>query len=608
MRFIYPSLLIWGTLAAVVLALYLFRRRPRLEQVSTLLFFKSLAKEHSEAAWLRYLKRLISFLLSLLVVVAGVFALARMVIAPEADELQGIVVVMDRSASMAARQDDRDRLQVASQLVRRNVAGLPPSVPVTLIAYDQRPEIILPRSLDRQNFYHALDTLHIRPVAGDAPLALELAERVAEIDSPAQIWHVSDGRADYHLTGDKDITVVELLVPVTEPVNVGITALQVRRKPMEHGELEAFVEVRATGLGDREATLEVALDDKLIALRSLAINDAGSERLLLPLKAGNGSSLRLTVNADDDVLGLDDEVAVRIPNLERRQVIWVSEQHDPFTALALASLGDESGIDFYQATPAVWPPKDPIDLAIFEGWLPPNWPADLPAVVINPPGSLGPVKAEAIDGGGLPLDQVRATRDRHPVLFGVASQRARVTQTAVLEASGGLEPLWVGPSGPILLAGENEGQRLVVCAFEPAMSESLPLMASYPLLIGNAVFWSLVDRERDDAARNLVAGTVVELSGSQLQWDDGTIVPVSHGITELDRLGLWESDGGERGSSNLLAAAETVLPGDTDAVLDEADITAAGGWLSGDLSNLFIALILAMLLTESYLFHRHAVY
>ena len=63
--------------------------------------------------------------------------------------------------------------------------------------------------------------------------------------------------------------------------------------------------------------------------------------------------------------------------------------------------------------------------------------AQCPAViVINPPGSLGPVPAARLAGDGLPLDSLRAIDRGHPLLYGVATGRVGLTQTAVLEAAG----------------------------------------------------------------------------------------------------------------------------------------------------------------------------
>ena len=102
MRFVDPSMLIWSALLVVPIVLYLVRPRPRQVRVSTLPFFKVLARAYQESSWMRRLKQFLSLLLSLLVILGAAFALAHLVMSPPAGALKSVVVLVDRSASMQA--------------------------------------------------------------------------------------------------------------------------------------------------------------------------------------------------------------------------------------------------------------------------------------------------------------------------------------------------------------------------------------------------------------------------------------------------------------------------------------------------------------------------
>jgi len=627
MRFTNPALLIWGGLIAVPIILYLFRRKPRKVRVSTLIFFKSLAREHQESAWLRRLKRLLSLLLNVLIIAWAVGALARPVVAPPAGSLKSVVILVDRSASMAARDESgRTRLETALARVRQRLAGLPGGVGLMVMAYDRRPEILLPFSLDRREVGRALSALEVRPIEGHAEAALRLASRFAALDTPSSIWHASDappptgegggGEADPALQS-AETTFEHMCVGLEAPVNVGITAFQLRRLPLEHARFEAFVQVHGAGSEPVEAELEVRVDGRPTALRKMTLEPGGRERLLIPVSAADGKALSLKVSASGDVLPLDDQIHVRIPEVRPVKVVWVSETPDPFTELALGSLAKHGDIEVYQARPGAWPPKEPADVAIFDGWLPKVWPKEPSVIVVDPPGGVGPVQAVRLRGKGLPVDALRATEERHPLLYGVASGRVAVVQTAVLEADGTLQPLWVGPSGPILVAGEVGGQRLVVMAFDPERCEHLPLMASYPLLVGNAIYWSAQPKTDWQGGKNRKTGELVPLEGKSLTWSvpsirgtSGTTAVLRGRWTELDRIGLWRSDAGETGSASLLSQRETNLVA-VEPSVDESDADRAADQASifrGDLTKLFMWCVLLLLAAESWLFHRHAVY
>lgn len=663
MRFLFPSLFYaWTTLAIAVVLLYLFRPRPRTVKTSTLPFFKWLAKEHQDSAWLKRLKYLASLLLGLLLVLAAAAALGRLVISPPEDAVKTVVLLVDRSASMAAAEvatpgnSRPNRLAQAVALAKQRLAGLPVGVGVVVMAYDRRPEVLLSRSVDRREVLRSLDAIQPRPLEGRPESALPLARQLAALEPPGIVWHVTDGEttelepeedkpeepaaesapadAPAPIPSEPDASEsvrVEPIIGGHRLTNVGLTAFQLRRSPLEKARFEAFAQVAGWAPESLPVEVEVHLDEKLIAIRKLTLAPGGRETLLVPIEAGHDVPhvLSLRVVAEGDCLPLDDVVLARVPKLRSIRVLWITESPDPFTELALSSLGADSDVQVLQGGPSAWPPKGEFapDVTLFDGWLPGEWPTQTPAIVLNPGRSVGPLKAVKIDGG-LPLDSVRAPLDSHPVLYGVANDRVAVTQTATLAADGTLQPLWLGSHGPVLLAGESGGQRVIVMGFSPQQSEQLPLMASYPLLIGNAIYWSAEKSFASTTGLNHRTGDLVRLAGRRITWrgspgERETIVelpgaPGRH--FELDRLGLWETDAekdsgekdasktdaGELGSAALLSVAETVLPGDDEAAA--APAMPAGPWLRGDLLPGLLWLLLLILVGESWLYHRYLVY
>lgn len=681
MRMLHPDMLYWSLLLVGVALVYLFRRRARALRVSTLPFFQALAREHQESPWLRRLKRLLSFLLAALVVAGLVGALARPIVAPPAGALKTVVIAVDRSASMAARDDSgRDRLREGLDHVRRRLVGLPSGVGVMLLAYDRRPEILLPRTLDRRAVLRALDRLRVRPLPGDAGPALALAQRLAAVDAPAAVWWVSDedALAPHPVVNDTsgpvgdglaegapvgaapdalaktepptlstqpvaDSQEVETRIgpaaPVThiacglyQPRNAGITALRIRPAPLDRNRYEVYVQAEATGPAEAplEVELAVRLDGRLTQIRALDLTPDTPHRLLLPLDATQGATLSIGVTLAGDALPLDDYAYARVPPPEPLRVLWVAEEPSIFAELALESLGDGQ-IEIFHCKPAAYPPKaegESFHVLLADGWAPDAWPAEKALILVDPPTSLGPIQVAPFERGPLPVERPRAVDSRHPLLYGVASPRLRLGQTAMVDDQRQLQPLWVGPWGPALLAGEIEGRRVVVMPFAPDASGNLPLSASYPLLLGNAIYWTAEVYADARAGRNHRTGTLVEIPTKRLRWE----TPDARGETttrwqelpspwvELDRIGLW-SDGAEMtGSANLLSSRETLLPARAagspstgsaeDGTTAEAEAARVirpwiprGDWTAG-----LLALALVVLLCEHWLFHQRAVY
>lgn len=660
MHFLYPALFLgWAALVAVPIILYLFRPRPRTVQTSTLPFFKWLAKEHQDAPWLKWLKHLLSLLLSMLVVLAAAAALGRLVTVPSDESLNTVIVLVDRSASMGTvNGEGESRLEEGLEQIEERLAGLSAGVGVIVMTYDKRPEVLLARSTEPREVKRALESIAVRPIEGDFDSAARLVERLSQLDPPTTVWHVTDeppGRARANedeiseaadenvsaaadatddsltLTSNSSSTIgstpsdeqdeqqleVDLIdVSIPKPINVGITSFSMRRLPFQRGRFEAFVQVSATAEEPVDVELDVKMGQSLIAVRKLTIEPSDQQTLLIPVAAGEAAdkTLQLTAKANGDVFAADNVVYARVPQLRPIKVLWVSEEPNPFMELALSTLGADEDAMVLQASPSAWPPKDEIDVVIFDGWLPKQWPTKASVVVIDPPGKLGPVRSVRLEGIGLPVDSLRATDDTHPLLYGVATARIAVTQSVVLEASGPLRPVWVGPQGPLLLAGESAGQRIVVLGFSPQMSENLPLMASFPLLMGNAVYWSAEKEIESMRGLNRRTGTLVPLDGKSISWSvpdkeekDGNEVPLRGTYAELDRIGLWESDAGEAGSAALLSAKETLLSAAPENRPESAE--ANSSWLlRGDLLPLLLWAIVGILIVESLLFHRYLAY
>ena len=617
MRFLLPSALAWLLLLAIPLVLHLVRPRARTVRTSTLAFFIGLDRRQQESPWLRWLKRLLALLLSVGVVAGIIFALSRPVVAPANDLLRSVVLLVDRSASMAARTaDGRTRLEQAVITARQRLAGLAAGCAVTVIAHDARSEIVVATTIDRREVERALAALTVHPVASDAAThanAVALAGRLAAATTRAQVWDLSDApSADLPSdTLPAGVTREPLNLALTTPLNVGLSAADLRRRPLEPGQLDVFVEISATLAANTnaEAVLVASIDAQQVALRTVTLSaDAEGhcavQRLSFALDHPTGAILQLNVRLVGDQLPLDDVVELRLPELTPLHVLLVGEQPDPFLILALAGLEKAGGMRVERLAPAAWTPSTIADVVVFHHWLPPTWP-ERAIVLIDPPASLPPLSVTPISDG-LPVESPRCPDASHPVLFGVASARVSALQTAVLTGDGGLQPLWLSPAGPLLMAGEVKSARAVVLAAAPSRSARLALTAAYPLLIANALLWTSEPARERRTGHRYRTGTVLPLKGHALTWSDGTVVPLRGGMAALERVGSWSTDGGDLGSAALLSLEESRLP--RAAVSSATTLTTTSSvWLSGDLLPLLVTLVFSILLLDVWLCHRKGV-
>lgn len=618
MRFLAPQLLHLAWLALLPLALYLFRKKARRVPVSTLLFFRTLSREHQESAWLRKLKKWLSLLLTLLVLIFAVLALARPTQELGADSPGAVVLVLDRSASMAAKDGSgASRLDAAKARLKERLRSLPDQVIVSLVAFDARPRVLLSRSRNRRECLRLLEAVQPTPMEARPDACWSVVRRLMELEAGSQVWHAGDSA----FTETGGLPYAFLDVALARPVNVGITGFQIRQAPLSRDRYEGFVKVTAAHANPAKisATLEVSIAGRLAQLRELDLEPGASASLILPLEGVRGQRLELRLKAPGDCLGWDDAVAAPLPATRPLVVAYVAEKPDPFTELALASMIEAGRIEMLKGGPSAWPMKDKPDVYIFEHWTPDSLPADRPVIILDPAKSIGPVQVRALQPPGLPHDSVRSVAPDHPVLFRVSASRLAVTQTSVLELGGALEPLWMAGTEPVLAAGEVNGQRLVVSTFSPSISEQLALLPAFPLALGNAIYWSAENSAALAELKTYKPGSLLHVPGlvQWTEWTGSQFVEASdqaeNGLLFIQRIGAWQAGEGLSGSVVLASAAETDVPARRDPVAGGDNTPAAlpvikAGARMADWPRLFIIGLLALLIAESFLFHRRAVF
>ena len=638
MQFLNPGLLWLLLLGIIPVMLYLFRRRSKRVRVSTLVFFKTLAQEHQESAWLRRMKKWLSFLLTIALLILAVFVLSRLIVEQDdADEYRTVVILLDRSASMEVRDENGEsRMEAAKRLLEERLKKVPEEVGVALITYDVRPEVLQARTLKRRELLSRLDAVTTRPIPGRTEAALESARMLAGLEPPAAIWHFSDqllrnpapasagtdgesaSPAEIAISLPENIALRELNLGLPEVSNAGITALQLRPVPLEHSRYDTYVEValNAAAPAPLAIRLNVSVGGIPSQFREVELEPGEKSGLTFRINGSRDQILRVWLESERDDFALDDQVTLPLPDVSPILAAWIrpDESEDPYTRFALSSIQETGTFELLKGGPGSWPLSEKVDAVIFDGWLPAEWPTDVPVVVINPPGSSGPVVAKKLEAG-IPYDSVSVGNEDHPVLFRISSSRVAVTRTALFETRGSLEPLWIAGKDPVLAAGEVNGQRIVVMGFSPGLSDRLPLTASFPILMGNALFWCVDQKDNPDSTRLFSTGDLAPVSGENITWT-GAIgnegrkqrYPLTTDVVEMDRVGMWQTDTGVRGAAHLLFAAESDLRAKSPGGEGDLDYFAAQSGIAGNLKMWLLAAVVVILLLESWLFHRHAVY
>jgi hypothetical protein len=472
---------------AALLLLYWLRRPARRVVVPALALWASVLPEQRRVtAVLSRVRGLLSLVLALVIAAGLVFALSD----PERDDggqARSLVLLLDVSASMAARDDGVSRLELAKQRARAAIRALGPRDRALLIGFDATPTPHTTWTDDRALLLAALERTRASDRVSDLLRATELALALIEKTPHAELVLYSDGaHADARAVRDllaRQPRVVARHERVGERANnLAITRFAVRRYPLDKAHHESLISLANFGDQPEALTLEIRSGGRLLFQEALTLAARGEHTRTLSDLPGASSLLeaRILPARGSDALALDDRASARLPARKRTRVLLVT-RGDRYLEAALL-LDDE--LDVTELAPDQYRDARGYDVVVFDGTLPQTAPR-VPALYLGPLGTSGHSPLAII--GALERPFFERVRETHSLVRQLSLEDVNIARAAALELARGDVAIGATQAQkPLLVAGSRDGVPFILLAF--ALRESdLPLRAAFPLLMLRAL-------------------------------------------------------------------------------------------------------------------------
>ncbi len=585
MHFLVPAAFALTALIPVIVVMYLLKLR-RTEQVvsSVYLWRRTVRDVEANAPWQR-LRRNLLLILQLLFLATLILALTRPFTWAEGAGSQAVILILDASASMAAADVAPSRLEAAKAQARRLADGLPDDVRVTVISAGDSAQVLVASSQDRRQVQRAIEGIQAGTGGSDLTAALELASAIAARQPEVEIVVLSDGRVTLpeRLAIQGHVRYLPMGVSGDNQA-IGLLSLQ----PAPGGErLTAFAQIANYAAAPAQRRLALYADGQLVNAHDLDIPPGGQRAVVAEdLSAETGVVEAQLVG--QDALPLDDRAWAVHRSAAPVAVTLVSEGN-LFLETALALL---PGLEVTVVRPEHWEVgrteewKDGSNLPTFQPSTLTILDAYIPFTATLPPGNLlfvaPPRGTEFFTVTGTidqPLPQAADTGD--PLLTHV-----ELDEVSVLKAVRMSLPTWarsvvvsevLGETVPLLFAGETDGRRVAVLAFDLHHSD-LPLQVAFPLLLANLTGW-LAPAGGSDLPTQVAPGVAAafslppEVESATVTRPDGStvrLVPEGGRVVFADtaQLGVYEATWGESDpvsfAVNLFSPQESdVRPADT---------------------------------------------
>ncbi|OGA87604.1 MAG: hypothetical protein A3G27_18705 [Betaproteobacteria bacterium RIFCSPLOWO2_12_FULL_66_14] len=605
MSFLSPLGLALFALALPLVLLYFIKARRRDRKVPSLLLWQPELRDRASSAFFQRLQRDPLLALQLLALLALALALARPAVTTLGEAKRKVVIVLDTSASMKARDVSPSRFDAARSQADALVRGLREGTKVMVIEAGIQPRVAAPLTADHGLAQDALRSAAPRDLPNRLDEAIRTARALIGTDPHAEIHVFTDG-AFAELPGEGDSRIRWTGVGGRSH-NVGITNLSVRKTYQGAGSYEALLSLANFSSEPQSFAFSLKIEERTVAEREVKLAPNVRRSLILPFRHAGAARITARLRINDD-LSVDDVAYAVLPQPDRIAVTLVTEGNfflekvlraDPEVALEVRTPGQYAGgmgkADVV-VLDSVTPEKVGPGRFVLVNTVPPDVPVDILGSMQNP----------------VVVDWDRA----HPVMRHVELSKVSIQSALrVRPVAPGRPLVEAALGGPLIYALEEPDRKAILVGFD-LFKADFPLRVAFPLIMSNALRW-LHPSGFDHASLQLAAGqpvllpvphgvdavTVTTPSGRTLR---GRVTQGSASFTETSEVGVYTlstARGEIRMATNLMDSEESniaprPLPAATGSPATQGVPVEVEVW------SLLVSLALLLLAAEALLYWR----
>jgi hypothetical protein len=550
MSFLAPLALIGAAiLGPIIVAMYLLKLRREERTVSSTFLWRRMVRDvEANAPWQKLRRNLLLFL-QLLLLLLLVLALARPFFRTQGISGRNLVLLIDRSASMGATDVAANRLAAAKDQAINLIDQLPDGGRATVIAAGGQMEVPASATTDRRELRDAINSITLK-TGGDSDLsqALALASALVAREERSEVAIISDGNVS--IPDDIEVPAMVRYFPIgRSQENVAISAMV-----LQPGSAGQTLFIQATNYDQDAATsrrVDVYLDGALYNAYTLDLPPGGEQSIVTEVPAQVEVAEARLSDAETDALPVDNRA-------------WAVSSLGDITDVRVVSSGNRFLQTALDLLPSVRTTTVPTTTTTFE-----ETAAQVPVTILDgvvpstlPPGNLlfiAPPRSTEFFSvtGEIEFPAVQPAPGDEPLLRNVSLSELNVLRAVRITPGTWARVIVDSDGAPLLVAGERDGRRIAVLAFDLHLSD-LPLQVAFPLLLSNIMNFLAPDTGAEASqlrpGEPLVLPVDPAITEVRLTRPDGSVVSTSGG-------GLFQDAGALQRQNEQIIYANTETPG-----------------------------------------------
>ncbi|HVE38386.1 MAG TPA: BatA and WFA domain-containing protein [Planctomycetota bacterium] len=477
MTLLNPWALFWiAATAPVVLMYFLKLKRKKVPVSSTWLWTRSIQDIRVNAPFQK-LRSSLLLILQILLILIGAFALSDPIGRTTPPDEKRWVFLIDRSASMQAKDVKPSRLAKAKQAAKEMILACGPRDEIMVVAFSNRAQVMTPLTADRNAVERAIDAVEPADTVTRIQEAFRIAASAVQPYKSRAIVILSDGRFEPIQAGAEQIELK--YVPIGGEIrNAAVTAIEVKKPQRADEPWNVFAQLDLFSKEELEVPVELHVNGELKGVKKVKMAANTSGAVLFEVTKPEPQVVEVKIALDDD-LEVDNR-AWAVVRPERPKLL-VAGPGNFFLDKALAQsldLDAFSAEDFSKASAGDY------DIVVLNGTMPESLPEGRYLIFGELPKWEG-LKAE----GEVTQPAVMDWDRRHPVARMVNFSGLYVKSAPKVSLPPFAAPIVEGPdNAPLVFSWEKGRTRAVIVSFK-LLDSDWPLRLSFPLFLSNTLEW-----------------------------------------------------------------------------------------------------------------------
>ena len=491
MRLFSPWALWFLSFMPLVVLMYILKQKFEERQIGSIYLWQQVLKDiEVNTPWQKLKKNLLLFL-QLLSILFLVFALSDPYLYTRGGMYSNLVIVLDNTGSMNARQGGETRLEKAKQLAEEMINHTGTKANITLLTVERSPRVEIGKTEDKGEAVRKLRNIKPSNSSGNINDSVSLVRAMVKqyegSDRYKAVFY-TDSPMD---TADLNAEVVSLASTLTN------TSLDYISYSSDNGKLTALV--RATNRSNTPLEREISLygNDKVLDIKNIQL-PAGETKTVYFEEISTSAPYIWAELTEKDDLEEDNQVYGVVKFTKPSKVLLIATSN-VFIEKALSNI---KGLELYKTNPGE-KIDEGYDLYIFDSVAPEVLPKSGSVLLLNPPEDNGIIEVGAELQGGI------ADIMTHPITRYMENANFTVSKLKSMEVPFWSEVLINVDENAAAIYGEYKGRKTAVIGFDLHNSD-FALTTEYPIFIYNLASYLIgIDTE---GRTSYVCGDSIDLN------------------------------------------------------------------------------------------------